>query len=379
MVTPYRGLIGWRIKMRWGWACCAGLVGLLAYSAFIAIKVWQPFKEIRLHQDETCVYLNTPEGQMEDITFTSEGVGIASIDDKRTLNSNAPLNTPQGGFVKITLEPFAYSPIPILGFPSDISLHPHGVFLFQEKWLYAVNYAYSRGGMRVEVFELAKLPEITLKHHRSILFADEYMGVLNDLIVLQDGELYVSYYLPGPTGKEGGYADLPSQLLIFFKNTYMKPTHLLRCAVDTPQAVCTSQVQGQQMNGVTTDGVDVFANDLHARQVIRLKRELSGELTELERIDTDTPIDNVEYHRPSGRIYGGGMSSLASFIQFMYFSAPKGPGTVVEIKMEGGTWVASDIITLDGMNSVSAAPRWDDYVVVGTWHDTKIARCKVGG
>lgn len=159
----------------------------------------------------------------------------------------------------------------------------------------------------------------------------------------------------------------------------MKPTQLLRCTVDTPQAVCTSQVRGQQMNGVTTDGVDVFANDLFARQVIRLKRELNGELTELGRIDTDTPIDNLEYHRPSGRIYGGGMSSLASFIQFMYFSAPKEPGTVVEIKMEGTTWVASDIITLDGMHSVSAAPRWDDYVVVGTWHDTKIARCKVGG
>jgi hypothetical protein len=179
-----------------------GLGVLLAFAAFYANKAFQPFKDIQNYRDETCIYIDTPEGQIGDITFTSEGVGIGSIDDTVTLfGINSP-STPQGGFVAITLEPFAYQPIPVIGFPSDVNLHPHGVYLYQEKWLYAVNFGHSKGGERVEVFELVKAQTMSLKYHRSIQFGDEYIGSLNGLVVLQDGEIYVSVWLPSKKEKE---------------------------------------------------------------------------------------------------------------------------------------------------------------------------------
>jgi hypothetical protein len=352
-----------------------GLVVLLAYAAFYANKAFQPFKEIQTYRDETCTYLNTPEGQIEDITFTSDGVGIGSIDDKVTLFGKNSPNTPQGGFVAITLEPFAYQPIPVVGFPSEVNLHPHGVYLFQEKWLYAVNYGHARGGQRVEVFELIKTPTMSLQYHRSIQFGDEYMGALNDLVVLQDGEIYVSVWLPSPKDKETGFLGL-KQFWFILQWTYLKATQLLRCDVKSANAVCSTELKGQQMNGVTTDGQYIYANDLFGRQIIRLRREDSGSLTEVERIEVSTPLDNIEYDKASKSIYGAGMSSLATFMKFDY-GAPKCPGTAVEVKLVNGVWVSEEILTLDGMNTVSTAPRWKDYVVVGTWHDNRLGRCKL--
>jgi hypothetical protein len=353
-------------------------IGLLAYAAYCVNLVLQFFKAIEVYRDDSCVYLETPEGNVEDITFTSEGVGIGSISDKRSLSGYNSQSTPQGGFVAVTPEPFAYLLLPISGFPSEVNLQPHGVFLFQEKWLYAVNYAHSRGGQRVEVFELVKSPEMSLNYHRSIIFGDEYMGTLNDLVMLQEGELYVSVWLPFAKYRETGNLGLIPALRIVFEWIFLRNTSVIRCDVKTANAVCSIEVRGQQMNGITTDGVDIFAVDVSVRQVIRLKREASGSLVEMERIQVDSSLDNLEFHKPSGMIYGGGVASIANFLKFKFYGTGKCPGTAVEIKLVDGKWVSQELLTLDGIRTVSTAPRWGEYVVVGVFsYDKKIARCKL--
>jgi hypothetical protein len=368
-------------------------VGLLAYATYWVNLVFQPFKTIEVFRDDSCVYLETPEGNVEDITYTSEGVGIGSISDKMSLSGLNSQSTPQGGFVAVMPEPFAYHLLPIIGFPSEVNLQPHGVFLFQEKWLYAVNYAHSRGGQRVEVFELVKSPEMSLKYHRSILFGDEYMGTLNDLVVLEEGELYVSVWLPIPKERGTGHLGLIPMLRILFEWTFLRHTSVIRCDVktalelldedgfteDSVNAVCNVELKGMQMNGITTDGVDVFVADVSERQVIRLKREATtGSLVEIERIDVNSSLDNVEFHKPSGRIYGGGLGSVAAFMKFKFFGAEKCPGTAVEIKQQNGKWVSEEILTLDGIKTVSTASRWAEYVSIGVFsYDKKIGRCKL--
>lgn len=353
--------------------CLALIVVALAYVAYILNANFQPFKPVHTHHDETCIYLSTPEGQIEDLTFTSEGLGIGSIDDKVKLNKD-PSKAPQGGFVSISLDPFEYRPIKITGFPAEVDLHPHGVFLHRDKWLYAVNYAFNRGGQRVEVFELSKAP-LELKYLRSVIFSAEYMGSLNDLVVLDEGTLYVSSFLPSPVDDKD-----PENHSFFgrlFWWTFFKTTEVLKCDVTTDLATCSSQLKGQQMNGITTDGTDVYINDLHAREITRLKIDSATKtLSVAEVIKVSAPIDNIEYNVATKRIYGGAMATLTKQMQFSY-GEPKLPGTVVEVEWTLEGWKSNELMTLDGMHTVSSAPRWGDYVVVGTWHDTKIARCKL--
>jgi hypothetical protein len=149
-------------------------------------------------------------------------------------------------------------------------------------------------------------------------------------------------------------------------------THLLRCDVRSPNAVCTFELKGQEINGVTTDGQFIFINDVFGFEIIRLRREASGSLTEVERIYVSVLLDNIEYHKASKSIYGAGISSLTSLMKF-----DSGADTIVEAKLVDGVWVAEEIMTFGGMYNVSTVIRWEDYVVVGTWQDSRLGRCKL--
>ena len=48
--------------------------------------------------------------------------------------------------------------IPIINFPKDISFHPHGIDLFQNKFIYMINHAFNhkKNFERIEIVEIIK-------------------------------------------------------------------------------------------------------------------------------------------------------------------------------------------------------------------------------
>jgi hypothetical protein len=82
------------------------------------------------------------------------------------------------------------------GFPEGVAFYPHGLSIWEGKWVYVINHAYNRGGERVEVFEIRNEGTIELYYLQSFEFPDNMAGALNDLAVVAPGEFYITHFWP---------------------------------------------------------------------------------------------------------------------------------------------------------------------------------------
>jgi hypothetical protein len=97
------------------------------------------------------------------------------------------------------IEKIEIKTLPMNNFPSNVSFHPHGTYLYKDKYLYVINYAFDKGGERVEVFEvLSSRSGLELNYLPSIVYPSKFAGIFNDLVVIgdDDDEILLTTWMP---------------------------------------------------------------------------------------------------------------------------------------------------------------------------------------
>lgn len=147
----------------------------------------------------------------------TQNVALVSSDDRANLwfrteeAGGGPDKTTDGAIFELDLstKPAGVKKLEMIGWPEDVAFHPHGIYFLKEKnLLFAVSHAYGKGGERIEVFKYSNSAltyQFSLRNEE--FFDKNAMGALNDLVVVKDGELYVTNYLVFPDDPIRGKLD----------------------------------------------------------------------------------------------------------------------------------------------------------------------------
>jgi hypothetical protein len=143
-----------------------------------------------------------------------------------------------------------------------------------------------------------------------------------------------------------------TQLLLDW--TYVHYVKLDRSVTPEQLIFKKNLISGQMMNGINTDGTDIFANDVLARVVKRMRPQPDHSLHLIEEIPTIRLADNIEFDSKTGNFYLGTMAHGLSVMKFneetkhnMDWKREEvecAGGAVELAKDANGVWVAKEIL-----------------------------------
>ncbi|KAK3264044.1 hypothetical protein CYMTET_27194 [Cymbomonas tetramitiformis] len=177
---------------------------------------------------------------VEDITYLDDRWALMSSDDRVQLweTRDGVSTTPNGHILIFDHVNVASWPLELRNFPEDAAFHPHGIFIREEQTarkLFVVNHAYSKGGERIDVFNITTKGVERPRHLNweyfiaPMIFQEEAMGVLNDLAVVSPSEFFVTQYHPLPDSVNGRGQNSLFTSLINNEATYLftqlRPQH----------------------------------------------------------------------------------------------------------------------------------------------------------
>lgn len=282
-------------------------------------------------------------------------------------------------------------------FPKEIAFHPHGIYLYKEKYLYVINHAYNKGGERVEVFEMQDLHDsengdiLQAQHLRSIKYSDDYVGIFNDLIVIgENDEILITKYLPYPDPVTGRSSDLYKTLRYFLIISLKLPwTNIYHCKGNLCMKI--PGTESIMNNGITYDeknkkiyAVNVFEKRVREFLLERLQ-DSKINLKLLSNIDTIHALDNIEYDKETGIISSGFIGR-----KFDHFKLEQNLVQKNSLEGVGKRWGGS--LTIDTKNKnkveiqviqnsllygISSSIKDDKRVFHSSWVDDGILICNI--
>lgn len=377
------------------------IILLLAYITYNLINFLEIFKKLSPIGNENCRVVRGAVGIEDLVKFGKNGKYLIGSSDDRGKLWELPefknKNTPDGKMVLIDTEVSSLNDIkiqnfPIKNFPHDIAFHPHGIYLYKQKYLYVINHAYHKGGERVEVFKVIEENEtpVYLNYLRSIIFSNEFVGIMNDLAVIGDDDKFViTKYLPLPDSVENGrstsiFNSLFSTLTI---GTNIKLTnafycHKNNCSIILPTASLMN-------NGITFDGKDtLYVVHVMERRVRVLKvkeRDSEFDFTFEKDIDTGYAFDNIEYDFETGKISAGLIGKMVEHMRIVLYyhehKTLKGIDSAwygsLEIDTKNNNEIKLLTLQNDKFFGISSAIRKGDMVFHSSWIDDGVLVCKI--
>lgn len=348
----------------------------LSYLTYQIIKDLDIYKELNPHSDANCVRLALPSAPEDFVTFGN--FIISGIDDRDTLwgtETGAAL-ADDGALVAIDPSSQSYSLIPLSNFPSHTAFHPHGLYLYNSL-LYVINHAYRKGGERIDIFNLSlKNGSVVASYRRSVFFPDMYLGALNDLVVVNEKEMFITTWLPWPDNPDGrGIGFLETILrVLFYKLTKM--THIIHCIDENGKPNCETVDSGYLMNGIVIVKDKLIAGDAAAKKLKMFKIE--GKRLKLEKeLDVSCAVDNLHYDEKENVLYSGCVSRTIDYIIHMDALSTGNktniPSTILKVNLDNFT--ASEAIVTDKYSGASSAIPYGDKLVLGSWTDAGVFIC----
>jgi len=290
-----------------------------------------------------------------------------------------------------------------------VLFHPHGIYLYEnsgERLLFVINHAYAKGGERIDVFKVKgnNFEDVSVKYFQTIkpeVFA-QLTGILNDLVVVEPGKLYVTQYRAFPDMLDG--RDFHSSTIlgkiygifnaiIFFGGFKYSPVWF--CSFDPNHAGETdaqcfvASPPSWMVNGITADKDGyIYVALPPLKEVAVYKRDPSNRLIQEAVIPTIRAVDNLVLDHKNGKIYGGFLvaSDYVEFIMALTDKAkPKDKfiaGGLIEItitKDKNGkrSYKAEETIVVPGsvLSGISGTVVDGDHVVFGSWFDEGVIVC----
>lgn len=164
---------------------------IIAYAFYNTITLTEYFKEVSSFNDEQCTNIKGVLGIADMIQYDYYLIGGADNHLQASISNSFELTSlPNGQMVAFNTITKTFLFLLILNFPVDIPFHPHGVFLFQNQFLYIINHSFTKGE-RVEIIRITNSP-LTLYYERSIVLPEGFNRITNDLVVIDKDELYIT-------------------------------------------------------------------------------------------------------------------------------------------------------------------------------------------
>ncbi|MEE4248261.1 MAG: hypothetical protein V2I33_22965 [Kangiellaceae bacterium] len=163
----------------------ATVIAVSAYLAYLYLTIMDYWTSQETHDDDGCFRVPTGYPGSEDVMWLdSEHAIFSSCDLVKLEDSNFTI--PFGKIMMVDIRGNLRE-LERHGFPAKVAFYPHGLSIWEGRWLYVINHAFNRGGERVEVFEIRRETGIELHYQQSLVFPDRMAGALNDLVVIGPG------------------------------------------------------------------------------------------------------------------------------------------------------------------------------------------------
>lgn len=403
---------------------------LLLFSVFILLlcivsvplygrinELFEFDKSFQEKNAEDCQVFKGIRGAEDSAIITSEIV-IFSSDDRMTLweTENGLKNVKQGGlFVFFTKSDDTISilELKLNNFPSDIAFHPHGIYVLNEnesRKLFVINHAYDKGGERVDVFDVHLLNKdeiqddgnpISLEYKFTIgneYFTEFSNGVSNDIVVLKDGEFYITQYLAFPDSINGRHSDnFVSNMISKFGNLIssilgLPLANLRHCTYDSNSndmnrnVFCEIVASGTSYNGINKNknSDTLFVSDPIEREIHTFN--LSKDFKRGRIIKLPYSVDNIELNEKEDTLYLSAIWGFTAHLQRIKSRSTSqsnpsfNPGGAMQLYFDSksGSYTFRELVMQDGkaLSSIAVAcPFKENYILLGSWEDDGVLMC----
>lgn len=330
------------------------------------------------------------------------GIPIISSDDRAKLffRSDYGINKTENGKIYTVIPKktgdkieLINQSIMILGFPSDILFHPHGIAVFKDK-LFVINHAFYKGGERVEVFNIeTNENELILIYNNSILFGEKYSSMFNDLTVISETEILIT------TSSDIPYESSVFNVLErFLRNALLHKTYVYYVEINLHNPVektlisMTKQTETADRfnNGIAYDGeIILVGNSLDKRVSLYTFEKNNGlnEKLKFKRIISvgNELVDNINYDERTQSFFLGVGGRVYDFLLEIDMLSKNGR-TESQENMRSGAYLikkTGDLKLMEAevlfnqyvLTGVSVACKFDDYILLGAPYANGISYC----
>jgi len=363
-------------------------------------------EELVFHSYEKCEKIKGILGA-EDLEILNEDVFITTEDDRLGLWEIGTPNLKDGGIFVVSVSKKSLRKLDLVNFPKNLAFHPHGIFLYkgkEENLLYIINHSYKQGE-RIEVFQVEgkNYEDFSVTYLQSIVGLDDYLGTLNDLVVIAPGQVYVTQYRYFPDmpdgrdfnsktlqGKLNGIGNSALAFAGFKKCTILYITHDRKKVTALGNVTVAAPMESMH-NGITQlpNGKILSANPL-GKEIYVYSRDVKTNRLQLEsRIPTQFGVDNFFVNPTSKRILIGCVGRLIDFIKFTHLAQstkktpenvyiPGGASELLISEKNGKTQYSTrNLVLQDGklLSGISVAGITGNNILIGSWHDEGILLC----
>ena len=212
--------------------------------------------------------------------------------------------------------------IPIINFPKDISFHPHGIDLFQNKYIYIINHAFNhkKSFERIEVVEIIKENNKfkELRYIKSIILPDNFFGTLNSITAISNDTFYFTtanpWHMPNGQEENNFFNIIRYKLGNLITTIFnLKLTGMYQYHKGNIKLIKESK--GVINNGIIYDDENKLIYMAHTIpkqfSIYDLKNETN--LILIKTIENEYAIDNLFMNKTSGIIYAGLIGKLYDF------------------------------------------------------------------
>jgi len=373
------------------------IILIATYAIYNVFDVLEIKKSVPIINDEKCLRIKGAVG-IEDI-FEYKDVLIGGSDDRHKLWELPQFGmekTEDGSLVVIDPNRQEIFKRPIKNFPKGIAFHPHGIYIYNNL-LYAINHAYSKGGERIEVFEIigSNFLDIEFIYQRSLIFEKKLKlsGITNDLAVVgKNDELYITSYLPFSDSLEGRtnksfLEKLLEKLVIMFK---IKLTYIYYCKSIKSEFLCSQipNTSSLMNNGIAFDYKDKLYVSQPLEKRIRVFEINVNDKKQLKYIRDIYPGyagDNVYFNKDTKELYIGALGKIINHFGFIKDSKLTNnlPSShdyefgAIEIETTKDDNVNVLTMFKNNLLGVSSAIKLNDSVYISSWADDGILVCKL--
>jgi arylesterase / paraoxonase len=298
----------------------------------------------------------------EDITIDqATGIAFLSSDDRRATRAGVDK---KGAIYTLNMKDSILMPIAKTNDFAQADFHPHGISLYStpegKKRLFVVNHR--KNGNFIEIFDYKN---DTLKHIESI--SDPLLVSPNDIVGVGERAFYVTNDHDEKASKWRSIKDL---LRIGMGNI---------CYFDGQKMQKTGIEGIQYANGIncSKDSKTLYLAGTSAKAIWLFSRDIAtGALSEIEKIETNTGVDNIELDT-AGVLWIGCHPQMLKFLSHAKDEKAFSPSEIIAITYKGkGVYGQKTVYMNDGSTISGSAvgavykdklligPVFDPYIVV---------------
>lgn len=361
--------------MRYLVACLVVVVSLLAYRV---ISMLDAFKTYELKNQTLCERHSLPFPAEDFVEF--DRVLIGGVSDKVSLyidKTKGPAVTSDGWLIAVDPDTYNYRNLTIINWPQDIAFHPLGLSIYNTSTLLVVNLAYNRGGQRLEVLSLRMegSGDVVVAYEKSILFNEQFQGIVNSVAKISPSEIYVTTWHPFPDEATGRAHDIWSSVTRMFYWTFFKATYLWKCSDDNGNAVCTKAWSGRVLNGLAYQNNQLYVADTGDKQVLVFKVKQNRSIDLRDTIPLNFGPDNLAIGH-DGHLYVSGCTKALESVKRLTGGTEQVASTVARLDKQAKGWGVTELYIQTVISGASVAVPLGSSFVLGSWHDPAYGVCR---